>query len=156
MFSLNPVLEGRYIVHKIRGSVAVHFISTLATRYRARHTLWRESIPALLDFLLKLLFAEHISSVSLCHLSSLPQLSARTKCSLRPSVVLAKSISCWCDSACTSRLSVHRGNAVLICPAGRSSSRPCTAPGVVDPPCQKCRSHRRRREQILHLYLSVG
>src|SRR5882672_10681127 len=34
-----------------------------------------QRIPALLDFLLKLLFAEHISSVSLCHLSSLPQLS---------------------------------------------------------------------------------
>jgi len=47
--------------------------------------LWLESIPALLDFLLKLLFAEHISSVSLCHLSSLPQFSVREKCSLSPS-----------------------------------------------------------------------
>ena len=30
-------------------------------------------MPTLLDFLLKLLFAEHVSSVSLCHFSSLPQ-----------------------------------------------------------------------------------
>jgi len=37
------------------------------------------SIPALLDFLLKLPFAEHVSSVSLCHLSSLPQLSVRIR-----------------------------------------------------------------------------
>src|SRR5437660_2930148 len=73
MFSLEPFLESRYVVLKIRGPVAVHFISTLATSERTRHTLWLESIPALLDFLLKLLFAEHISSVSLCHLSSLPQ-----------------------------------------------------------------------------------
>ena len=56
MFSLDPVLESRYVVRKTRGSVAVHFISTVAM---------------LLDFLLKFLFAEHISSVSLCHLASL-------------------------------------------------------------------------------------
>src|SRR2546429_3651798 len=73
MFSLDPVLESRYVVRKIRGAVAVHFISTLAARQWARHTLWLDSIPALLDFLLKLLFTEHISSVSLCHVSSLPQ-----------------------------------------------------------------------------------
>jgi hypothetical protein len=36
-------------------------------------------MPTLLDFLLKLLFAEHISSVSLCHWSSLPHLSAGDK-----------------------------------------------------------------------------
>jgi hypothetical protein len=41
--------------------------------------LWLESIPALLDFVLKLLFAEYVTSVSLCHLSSLPQLSVREK-----------------------------------------------------------------------------
>jgi hypothetical protein len=76
MFSFDPVLESRYGVHKIRGFVAIHFISTRATRYRARHALWLESMPTLLDFLLKLLFSEHVSSVSLCHLSSLPHLSA--------------------------------------------------------------------------------
>src|SRR5438477_5146690 len=74
MFSLEPFLESRYVVRKTGGSVAVHFISTVATSERTRHTLWLESIPALLDFLLKLLFAKHISSVSLCHPSSLPQL----------------------------------------------------------------------------------
>src|SRR5207302_5019858 len=36
-------------------------------------------------FLLKLLFADHISSVSFCHLSSLPQLSAAEQCSFRSS-----------------------------------------------------------------------
>ena len=77
MFSLHPVLENRYVVRKIRGSGAIHFISTFATRQRAWHTLWLASIPALPDFLLKLLFAEHISSVCLCHLSSLPQVSGR-------------------------------------------------------------------------------
>src|SRR5207244_11968352 len=65
--------------------VAVHFISTLATSERTWHALWLESIPTLPDFLLKLLFADHISSVSFCHLSSLPQLSVREKCSLSPS-----------------------------------------------------------------------
>jgi hypothetical protein len=74
MFSLDAVLESRYVLHKIRGFAAIHFISTLATRVRARHTLWLKSMPTLLDFLLKLLFVEHISSVRLCHLSSLPQL----------------------------------------------------------------------------------
>src|SRR3989442_8809771 len=85
MFSLEPFLESRYVVLKIRGPVAVHFISTLATSERTWHPLWLESIPTLPDFLLKLLFADHISSVSFCHLSSLPQLSVREKCSLRPS-----------------------------------------------------------------------
>ena len=75
VFSLDAILEGRDVLHKIRGFAAIHFISTLATRFRARHTLWLKSTPTLLDFLLKFLFAEHISSVSLCHLSSLPQLS---------------------------------------------------------------------------------
>ena len=84
MFPLDPVLESRYGVHKIRGFVAIHFISARATRYRARHTLWLESMPTLLDFLLKLLFSEHVSSVSLCHLSSLPHYRPGTKCSLRP------------------------------------------------------------------------
>src|SRR5205809_497573 len=59
--------------------------STLATSERTWHALWLESIPTLPDFLLKLLFADHISSVSFCHLSSLPQLSVREKCSLGPS-----------------------------------------------------------------------
>jgi len=85
MFSLDTVLESRYVVRKTGGSVAVHFISTLATSERTWHALWLESIPTLPDFLLKLLFAEHISSVSFCHLSSLPQLSVRGKCSLGPS-----------------------------------------------------------------------
>src|SRR5438552_6828899 len=75
MFSLEPFLESRYVVLKIRGPVAVHFISTLATSERTWHALWLESIPTLPDFLLKVLFADHISSVSFCHLSSLPQLS---------------------------------------------------------------------------------
>ena len=77
MFPLDPVLESCCVVRKIRGAAAVHVVSTLATRYRARHTLCLESIPTLLDFLLKPLFAEHISSVSLCHSFSLPQSSGR-------------------------------------------------------------------------------
>src|SRR6266581_1980741 len=85
MFSLEPFLESRYVVLKIRRPVAVHFISTLATSERTWHALWLESIPTLPDFLLKLLFADHISSVSFCHLSSLPQLSVPEQCSLRPS-----------------------------------------------------------------------
>ena len=73
MFSLDTVLENRSIVRKVRGAAAIHVISTLATRYRARYTLCLESIPTLVDFLLKPLFAQHISSISLCHSSSLPQ-----------------------------------------------------------------------------------
>src|SRR5437660_2654031 len=34
MFSLDTVLESRYVVRKTGGSVAVHFISTLATSER--------------------------------------------------------------------------------------------------------------------------
>src|SRR6266576_6804871 len=94
MFSLDTVLESRYVVRKTGGSVAVHFISTLATSERTWHTLWLESIPALLDFLLKLLFAEHISSVSFCHLSSLPQLSVREKCSAHRRAGSSKKCNC--------------------------------------------------------------
>src|SRR5437660_11994262 len=83
MFSLEPFLESRYVVLKIRGPVAVHFISTLATSERTWHALWLESVPTLPDFLLKLLFADHISSVSFCHLPSLPQLSVLEQYSLR-------------------------------------------------------------------------
>src|SRR2546429_5567855 len=32
MFSLDTILESRYVVRKTGGSVAVHFISTVATR----------------------------------------------------------------------------------------------------------------------------
>src|SRR5205814_1885019 len=46
--------------------------------------LWLESIPALLDFVLKLLFAEYVTSVSLCHPSSLPQLSVPGKMFSQP------------------------------------------------------------------------
>ena len=81
MFPLDPALESRYVFHEIRGATAVQFIRTIASRQRARHTLGLESIPALLDFFLELLFAEHIRSVSFCHLFSLPQLGPRTKCS---------------------------------------------------------------------------
>src|SRR4029077_213581 len=88
MFSLEPFLESRYVVRRIRGSVAVHFINTLATSQRTGHALWLESIAALPDFFLKLLFADHISSVSFCHLPSLPQLSVLEQCSLRPNQAL--------------------------------------------------------------------
>jgi hypothetical protein len=90
MFPLDPVLENRLVVRKIRGVAAIHVIRTLATSYRARHTLCLQSIPTLLEFLLKLLLAEHISSVSLCHSFSLPQASGRdemfsqTFCGSRP------------------------------------------------------------------------
>src|SRR5207253_5843256 len=95
MFSLEPFLESRYVVLKIRGPVAVHFISTLATSERTSHALWFESIPTLPDFLLKLLFADHISSVSFCHLFSLPQLSAPEQCSLRPSQDVRIRLQYW-------------------------------------------------------------
>jgi hypothetical protein len=56
MFPLDSLLESCYRVREIGRGVAVHFISTLATRRWARHTLGLESMGALLDFLLKLLF----------------------------------------------------------------------------------------------------
>jgi hypothetical protein len=74
MFSLDPFLESRDRVREIRGCVAVHLVSTLATGYRAWHALWLERMLALLDFRLKLLFAEDVGSVRLCHFFSLPQL----------------------------------------------------------------------------------
>jgi hypothetical protein len=77
MFALDPILENRCVLHEIRGFAAVHVISTLATGKRAGYTLRIERTPALLNLLLKLLFGEHIGSVGLCHLSSLPQLSGR-------------------------------------------------------------------------------
>jgi hypothetical protein len=85
MFSPEPLFESRYVVRKIQGSVAIHFISTLTASQRTWHALWLESIPALPDFSLKLLFPDHISSVSFRHPSSLPQFSVRGKCSLSPS-----------------------------------------------------------------------
>src|SRR5206468_9342007 len=95
MFSLEPFLESRYVVLKIRGPVAVHFISTLATSERTWHALWLESIPTLPDFLLKVLFADHISSVSFCHPSSLPQLSVPEQCSLRTSQDVRIRLQYW-------------------------------------------------------------
>src|SRR5437016_1529181 len=87
MFSLEPFLESRYVVLKIRGPVAVHFISTLATSERTWHALWLESIPTLPDFLLKVLFADH--------LSSLPQLSVPEQCSLRTSQDVRIRLQYW-------------------------------------------------------------
>jgi hypothetical protein len=77
MLPLDPVLESRHVGHKIRWAAAIHFIDTLATGFGAGYALRLQGIPTLLDFLLELLFAEHISSVSLCHLSSMPQLSGQ-------------------------------------------------------------------------------
>jgi hypothetical protein len=79
MLPLDPVLENRCVVRKIRGGAAVYVIRTLAIRHRARHPLCLQSIPTLLEFLLKLLFAEHIRSVSLCHSFSLPHAWGRNE-----------------------------------------------------------------------------
>jgi hypothetical protein len=77
MFSLDSTLENRGVLHEIRGLAAVHFISTRATGKRAGHTLRLEPTSALLNFLVKLLFAQDVGSIGFCHLSRLPQLSGR-------------------------------------------------------------------------------
>lgn len=79
MFSLDPFLENGHVFRKICDWTAIHLVGTRAAGGRARHALWRESISALLDFLVELLFSDHVTSVCLCHASSLPQLSVRAK-----------------------------------------------------------------------------